>query len=375
MVKLSRAISPNYLQFPFTFWDPVFVDSVTYDQYIVLFAIAVFMIIGWIVSVIVFLASGLPVQSDSILFIVWRKVAHLMSTVLFIPMMHAFVAMMVCDQTGKSLWTLTDSAGCQGSSTSTLATLVVGIISVVFLFGFALLAQTCLFAQDPQSDHPLSRGHIVADIFVVCWKALSVCMFHVMLSKSYLANWLPMYIFFTGALMTLLIPATLPYFHHNVNRYFTSTYLLMTACGLAVYLSSPSGGAGRGFVDMDIDGMLIIACTPILWWIGQWLADFRINEELINVLPSLIDNNAPSTSPDYLVFPSGLPVYDLSIEAHRELCTEIADQPSNGGRPAADGPTGEDAFGGDEEQLSPGILTPYLRSVLWETDVEVATRF
>lgn len=371
------AISPIIYSSHLPFWDPMFVDSVTYNQYIALFAIAVFLISGWIFSVIVFLASGLPVQSDTIVCIIWRKVAHLMSTILFIPMMHAFVSMMVCDQTGKTLWTLKDAPGCQGSSTSTLATLVVGIISIVLLFAFTFMAQTCLFAQDPQSDHPLSRGHIVTDCFVVCWKALSVFMFHVMLSKSYLANWLPMYIFFTGALMTMLIPATLPYFHHQVNRYFTSTYFLMTACGLAVYLSSPSGGAGRGFTEMDIDGLLVVSCTPLLWWIGQWLADFRINEELINVLPSLIDSSAPSSSPDYLVFPSGLPVYDLSIEAHRELCTEIADQPSGAGReaPSANGPPGEDAFGGDDEQLSPGILTPYLRSVLWETDVEVATRF
>lgn len=358
------AIAPIVYASHLPFWDTTFVGTVTFSAYLAPFFIAAALVIGTVGSIAIFFASGAPVQAESKLFAAWRIVIHLITSVLYVPLLQGFLSQMVCNQQGQ-LWVLVDQACHSGLGSLTF---IVGSIAFILLVILTLLTQTCLFRHDPESSHLLARAHCNTDYVSVGWKTVSCILFHVLLADEKRRTWLPMYIFFSAAAMIAVYAFFLPYYSQWTNRYFTSATLLVSLTGLVVYLCSETNGAGLGFAFMDIDGLLFFSCGLAVLWIGQWIADLRINSELIDSLPNLVDANAAAGPRTHTIFPSGLPVYDLAYQPHRELCSEIADQPHH----EQSGNHSQQDLGNPE---GPAVLCPFISAVHAETDVELATRF
>lgn len=341
------------------FWDPKFMSFTTFDAYVVLFFINVLLVLTWFIVTFYLLIVAAPVKTGSFFFSVWRLLFNLFSTILYIPMLQGLLSMMVCDADSK-LWTLTTTACYEGF---TLLILVVGIIAFIVFFFMGLLAQTTLFHQDPDTWKLLSRAHVNLDVLLHLWKTISCVLFHILLSKPDKYYWLPMYMLFSGTLFTVASAFYLPYFKQPMNRLMTGAGLIIASTGIISYLSCTQDGAGLPYQSQDIEGFLFFGLFVLLVRAGSALADFRINRELLTSLPSVLDSEAPPIPRNFLVFPSGLPVFDLANPDNRDLVVDVAEQ--------SHGSSHNDAF---EDQPDP-LLTPFLTRILCDTDVEVATRF
>lgn len=359
------AIAPIVYTAHLPFWDPLFSGAqLTFNQYLGPLIVGYILVYVTALSMVAFLFSGAPIQAETPHFMIWRLVIHSITSVLYIPLLQGFLSQVVCGWDGTGLWTLTGQACNTGTAE---VTFILSIIGIVILVIMTFLAQSCLFRHDPESLHLLARAHANFDYIMVAWKTLSCILFHVLLADKQTFSWLPMYIFFSCGLLACATAFLLPYYHHSTNRFFTSAALVTSGAGLLVYLSTTESSSGISFTEMDIDGLLFFSCATVVWWIGQWVADARINPELIDTLPHLVDASVPQGPRAQQIFPTGLPVYDMSFQHLRDLCSEVVDQ-------AQDESVRPDniSFGSDDNAV---VLCPYLTAVHVDTDVELATRF
>ena len=355
LTAISQILYASHLPF----WDPQFVSSTTFSAYTILFWIDAGLIFLWVVSAFYHLARAGPNQAGSPLFMSWRVLLHLFSSILYIPMLQGLLSMMVCNRFAM-LWTLPDTQCYHGIS---LVMLIVGIIAVVLLFFIGLIAQTSLFDQDPESWKLLSRAHVNLDVISLMWKTLSCILFHILLSKEDQGYWFSMYILFSASIFTAATVLLVPFYRQGTNRLVASSGLIIAVTGLLSYLSNVQDGAGVPYYTEDVEGFLFFGGFVVLFRLGCALADIRINPELLASLPSVVDADAPPPPRNFLVFPSGLPVFDLSSQENRDLVADIAEQS------AAD-PT-SNFF----EDLPDPLLTPFITRIFFDTDVELATRF
>eukprot|EP00796_Vickermania_ingenoplastis_P004848 gene4848-3474_t len=349
--------------FHLPFWDATWA-KLSWVGYVVMWAFGVLYVLLYVVILAIILITRRPPMRRTKLFVYLRLCIHGASTIFFIPLAQSFFSQMVCYK--EHLWTFPTT---KCFSTSTSPVFVVSLISFVLLALTAYMAESTLFLEGYNSPHPLARKHYVNDMYFVTWKILSVMLFHLFLSNStreaLTYMWLPMYIALSAGIMTATYVIFLPFIHQTTNRMFTIAFLIVSIAGVVVFFSC-QGGVERRQADlyeesmlakMDVDGLLLLTLGSLMVVVGWLLGDFRINRELLDFLPRVTDAAAPFPERYTLIYPKGLPEYDMAYQSTMDLCNDVADG----------------AIGEGHALVS--LEFPYLTRIYFVSDVEVSTRF
>lgn len=346
-------------------WDMEYV-GLSWAWYMPFFSLAVALILCLIGALFYVVLSNTPVSKDSWLISVLRVLLHSTSSILFIPLMQSFLSQMICKD--GYLWTFPDQQ-CFVSS-QTMVTFVMAIIAFVLLNLFTYITETTLYLDEYDTQHPLARKHYIMHALYAVWRTLSCILFNVFISNAstvdgYTYTWMPMYVCVSALLMAFAYAFFLPFINQRMTRIFTVTFLELSVLGILTFFSA--GGSVHpataylfelnSFARLDVDGLLAFSCFCFIVLLGTRLADFRINPELKDSLPQLMDAAAPYPQRYTCMFPRGLPEYDSAYRTYIDLCNEVADG----------------AFQDNRSSIS--LETPYLSTILCYTDVETSTRF
>lgn len=366
--RLNHGETLHYLSYPIyathvPLWDSAFI-RIPYIAYLVLWGLGV----AWVISFYVFFLHKVITKKPAVryhtVFVFLRLTLHGCTSVCLIPLAQGFFSQMVCY--GGALWTYPNQM-CFTAASSPI--FVFSILGFALLAIMAFVSDTTMFSEAYNSPHPLSRKHNTTDIALVVWKLLAVMLFHLLLSNSTRNGetyfWFAMAIALSALIMTFMYAFLLPFVHQSTNRIFTIMFLIEVVAGTMVYFSAEAGlkrQLGGTYADsvvakMDLDGLLFFAFGCLSVVIGWSLADARINKELLESLPQVVDSSAPFPKEYSLLYPKGLPDYDALYTSAMDLCNEVADG----------------AFVEGRSHVS--LEIPYLRRIVFHTDVEVSTRF
>lgn len=345
------------------FWDPKWIDM-SWIGYIMLWLLGVLFITLFSAYLVYIVVTKSPPMRSSKSFVLLRLCLHSASTIFFIPLCQGFLSQMVC--VDDHLWTFEDKKCFTGSTTPVF---IVSMLALIVLGCLTFLVETTLFVEGYSSPHPLARKHYVNDIFMITWKILTLVLFHLFLSNSggdrIKYYWVPMYVAMSSGIMVFTYTFFLPFIHQRMNRIFTIIFLIECVAGVVVFFSSEASIQRRSaashdksmLADVDADGFLLIVFSAVMVVVGWLLGDIRINKELLESLPQVTDAAAPFPKQYSLLYPKGLPEYDVAYQSTVDVCNEIADGAMTEGR-------------------SPVSLEiPFLRHIYFYTDVEVSTRF
>lgn len=350
--------------FQLPFWDQEWVSGIPWYGYLIMWGVGVVFIFSFCTILVIVVLTRKPAVRQSLLLTYLRLSIHGATSIFLIPLASGLFSQMVCKN--GSLWTF-PSVQCSQVSTSIVFALSIIAFSILGLFAYVV--ETTLFAEGYTSPHPLARKHYLNDFSAVTWKLMSVMLFHLFLSNStqntYTYTWLPMYITFSALIMAITYIVLLPYVYQTTNRLFTIAYLITSVAGLIVFLScegaiNPSQAYAfevSMFAKLDVDWLAFCFFGFFMVLLGWMLADWRTNKELLESLPQVFDGAAPFPKEYTLLYPHGLPDYDVIYPSTMDLCNEVADG----------------AFLEGRSQIS--LEIPYLRKILVYTDAEVSTRF
>jgi len=285
-----------------------------------------------------------------------RPLVHVTTSVLYTPLMHAFVSHLVCDGDGN-LWPFTaPPAACfVGES---IARFVCALVAAMLLFVGTVVANALLVDVDLDSPHPLARSNVWWSTLFVVWKTATIVVFHVLLSARQ-PLWFGIYLATTALCLALVTCFALPFYHQDTNQHVAAALLVVSATAVTSAISTSRGAADGFFVDMDDATLLLLTLLPATWALGERLAQARVNPDFAGWMRSTIDGRRRPPA-NAIYFPDGLPEYDQTHPSYRYVVNLIA----------SNAETGDD----DDATRRP-ILTPFLSVVRIATDVEVAARF
>lgn len=357
-------VSYGVYAFHLPFWDRKWVGNIPWFGYIIMWAVGVLFIFIFSVILVVVVMTKRPAVRKSLLFRFLRLATHGATSIFLIPLSSGLFSQMVCFE--SNLWTFPNV---QCFTASTTVVFVLSLLAFTVLGFCAYAVETTLFVEGYSNPHPLARKHYLNDFSSVTWKLMSVMLFHLFLSNStqntYTYYWVPMYIALSSAIMSITYMVLLPYVHQTTNRLFAIAYLIAAIAGIAVYFSSLGGVHrlqastydGTMLAKLDVDWLILLIFGSLMVLVGWILADLRINRELLESLPQVFDAASPFPKEYTLLYPKGLPDYDVIYSSTMELCNEV----------------GDGVFLEGRSQVS--LEIPYLRRILVYTDAEVSTRF
>eukprot|EP01060_Flectonema_neradi_P007584 TRINITY_DN15323_c0_g1_i1.p1 TRINITY_DN15323_c0_g1~~TRINITY_DN15323_c0_g1_i1.p1 ORF type:complete len:2209 (+),score=421.25 TRINITY_DN15323_c0_g1_i1:53-6628(+) len=279
---------------------------------------------------------------------------------LMIPLLHCTAAVMVCGDNGK-LWMFSDEPDCWSSGH--LAHFIGAIIVLSCFLPVCYILKVSLY--EDLSPYFYSKAHSHADSFAMWVHFASVFVFHILLSRRYVATYC-----FVIAGMTLpmagLYGFMLPYYRIQCNSLKVSQY---GTCGLLALVRGCYEVANVG-QHSDSLTVLLIGGLPICGLVSYLLSTQRVEEVAIT---SMEDQRGGDLSieippeqrctPKVSTFPRGLPACD-------QVFTAMLYNGSAGG-------VLTQAYNKQSSVYLPTesvVCVPYIKSVHLSTDVELAGR-
>jgi PAS domain S-box-containing protein len=288
---------------------------------------------------------------------VMANAAHAIASFLTIPMVGAFLSMMVCDVDGAAMfWYPAQTCG----GAFHIIHFAFGVVGCLLVAAVALVNTSLLF-DDNQVTHRLtSRSRSTTTDWLLFVKLGSVVAFHVFLAKQQLLAF-TIVLGCLSASSCFAVAFTQPYYTKSVNRYLSGTYMSATLVAVVALLLVTLPAA-----DFQTFATILFFIAAILGFVvGAPLPSVRHSQELNRELEAA--QQGRMVAHEVCTYPNNLPEYDLVFTAHKALETELFTAHNK----HAESDDSEDE---EREPSAINILLPFITEIHVSSDVELASR-
>eukprot|EP00756_Hemistasia_phaeocysticola_P017822 Hpha_TRINITY_DN15556_c1_g9::TRINITY_DN15556_c1_g9_i1::g.106886::m.106886 len=347
-----------FIQIPF--WDKAYVHSWGLPEREGFFwAVVLISFLSW-VALLVYLRRGGETTNETV-FAVVQGALHLLAGVLFQPSCNFLLSMMACGTDGK-LWQTAD-VDCWGALH--YIHVIAGIFALGTLLLLTLIIRSCVYGDNPNSLGVRARAHSLLDPPVVVFQFVSSILYFELLSKGR-SQLFACLLCIAAFALAVAHAVLLPYFNSNSNELVVGIYLFTAA--VSGFAASPVWE----LVERDADAVMLAGLAFCCWFIAAYsVRRMRISRHCAHALSELTAGRWKKVE-QFALFPSRLPSNDMRWSEHHML-----EQRLNGDQ---DELLGNSMTSGASPHLKQGdqsiqLLRAYVSTVLFPTDVELATRF
>eukprot|EP01062_Namystynia_karyoxenos_P079873 TRINITY_DN850_c0_g2_i2.p1 TRINITY_DN850_c0_g2~~TRINITY_DN850_c0_g2_i2.p1 ORF type:complete len:2536 (+),score=828.09 TRINITY_DN850_c0_g2_i2:91-7608(+) len=288
-----------------------------------------------------------------------RGLTHALTVPLLLPVIQILLAQMVCS--GEALWLFPDAQCWDGLHFLTFLCGLLGLLGTAFT---ALAVLTSVFDNDSISHHPVARAHTQLDRWYLVFRVAAAVAYHCLLARSMQQSycWL---MFVSSAAMAVAFALVMPYYKLGMLRARVLSLVTLSWASLVAFLLHKDEG-GNNVASDDTAVIVLLAPLPIVWAAGWFLASVRVSRRCVNDFKAVLTGAASSATaawlprhlPESCFYPSALQGVETRF---LEFDKYITDESTTSAAAAT-------------EPLRPSVFSPFVESVYWPSDVELATR-
>eukprot|EP01062_Namystynia_karyoxenos_P079871 TRINITY_DN850_c0_g1_i1.p1 TRINITY_DN850_c0_g1~~TRINITY_DN850_c0_g1_i1.p1 ORF type:complete len:2505 (+),score=855.68 TRINITY_DN850_c0_g1_i1:97-7515(+) len=285
-----------------------------------------------------------------------RTCVHALTVPLLVPVLQVLLSQMVCN--GDHLW-LFEDAECWVPLHIFCFSL--GLLCCIGLAVTALIVLTTVYDNDALSLHPAARAHTRVDRWYVYFKIAAAVSFHALLARGMQQSYC--WIMFTlSVAMAAAFAAIVPYYSLRMLRLRLASLLSLSwGCLVGFILHKDEGG--DHFASEDTALVVFLAPLPVVWLLAWFLGGVRLSRSCQKDFRRVLTGKEPLA---HCGFPLHLPEHAFAPSTLQEMQRRFLEFDMY----AAQG----SEYSAQTTGSRPSVLTPYIDSVNFPSDVELATR-